>query len=450
MIVYVTCAYITDLNLTSTRLGEGEPVQKTMLALAASWLLILPVAAHAADIIQITDNSYADLYPDISGPNVVWEAGGIYLWDGSTTTQLTSSGDEPAISGSNVVWRGGGIYLWDGTTTTQISSAGSAPDISGSNVVWEASDGNDTEIYFWDGATTTQLTDNSYDDSEPAISGSNVVWKANETWTGEIYLWDGDTTTQIPVLHTMSSSTLGGLDISGSNVVWHAHDGFDWEIYFWDGTTTTQLTDNYDPDVPMWDMNPSVSGSNVVWQYYNGYGGGITFLWDGSTTTQVTDCPYLCKEEMPVISGSNVVWMGEDGQYNYEIYMTTVSGLLDTDGDGISDGEDNCIYASNPNQCDFNQDGYGNRCDCDFSQNGGCGVPDYGILSVAWGSVYPDEDYDEQVDMDANGAIGVGDFGLFSPLWGTSMEGKSGLDCAGLAEGICPPVIGTCTTPPEP
>ncbi len=44
----------------------------SVLALAASWLLILPSAADAFDVIQITDNSTDDGLPDISGSNVVW------------------------------------------------------------------------------------------------------------------------------------------------------------------------------------------------------------------------------------------------------------------------------------------------------------------------------------------------------------------------------------------
>ena len=84
-------------------------------ALAVSWLLILSPAAHAFDIIQITNNSTNDYSPGISGSNAVWanEADGdfeVYLWDGATITQITNNSiddEHPAISGSNVVWWGG-------------------------------------------------------------------------------------------------------------------------------------------------------------------------------------------------------------------------------------------------------------------------------------------------------------------------------------------------------
>ena len=70
-----------------------------VFALAASWLLVLSSAAHAFDVIQITNNSSDDRYPDISGANVAWSGQDgspdydyeIYFWDGVSTTQLTDN-----------------------------------------------------------------------------------------------------------------------------------------------------------------------------------------------------------------------------------------------------------------------------------------------------------------------------------------------------------------------
>ena len=82
-----------------------------VLALAASWLLIMSSPAGAFDITQITDNSSDDEDPAISGSNVVWyDYDGsdeeIYLWDGETETitQITnnsSDGSHPAIASSH-------------------------------------------------------------------------------------------------------------------------------------------------------------------------------------------------------------------------------------------------------------------------------------------------------------------------------------------------------------
>ena len=50
----------------------------------------------------------------------------------------------------------------------------------------------------------------------------------------------------------------------------------------------------------------------------------------------------------------------------------------DTDGDGIcdSDGSDNCTAIANPAQRDDDEDGYGNLCDEDVSQDCIIGAPD--------------------------------------------------------------------------
>ncbi|ANM29521.1 hypothetical protein ABI59_07895 [Acidobacteria bacterium Mor1] len=42
----------------------------------------------------------------------------------------------------------------------------------------------------------------------------------------------------------------------------------------------------------------------------------------------------------------------------------------DVDGDGIFDYRDNCLFEANPSQRDTDRDGFGNRCDPDFDQNG--------------------------------------------------------------------------------
>ena len=103
---------------------------------------------------QLT-NLYAVYDVEISGNKVVWRgatqwdtAGSfdeIYLYDSSTgtTSQLTNNGtrdSNPDISGNNVVWKGAGntIHLYDGTSTTQLTSNGVDPYVSGNEVAWEA------------------------------------------------------------------------------------------------------------------------------------------------------------------------------------------------------------------------------------------------------------------------------------------------------------------------
>jgi hypothetical protein len=338
--------------------------KRIIRALAASWLAILSSAAHAFDVIQLTNNSIDDHGAEISGSNVVWHGSGdIYLWDGATITQITNNGSDkwPKISGSNVAWtRSDGndkeIYFWDGSfpvvpvRITDNDTDDWAGGISGSNVVWQHCDGStdpydcvggDYDIYLWNGASTTQITNNSVDDTGPAIAGSNVVWAHCEGGTKphctggdtEIYLWDGVTTTRITDNSTHDVAPV----ISGSNVAWAGCDGGtpdtfcvngDWEIYFWDGSfpvVPVRITDN-DTD----DWTGGISGAKVVW-YGRDESSPYDFdihLWEGGTITNISNNSFY--DYYPDISGSKVVWDGRDGDYpvDYEIYMTTIPGPI--------------------------------------------------------------------------------------------------------------------------
>ena len=54
--------------------------------------------------------------------------------------------------------------------------------------------------------------------------------------------------------------------------------------------------------------------------------------------------------------------------------ITMSAHAVDTDGDLVDDSIDNCPYVQNgpndpSNQVDTDNDGFGNRCDCDFTQD---------------------------------------------------------------------------------
>ncbi len=109
------------------------------------------IALPPYQIIQVTDNSYDDYYPQISGNNVVWQGSDgiddeIFFWDGSSMTQVTYNSYDDYY-----------------------------PQISGNNVVWYGSEGIDDEIFFWDGSSITQVTDNNTSDGSHRISGSYFV-----------------------------------------------------------------------------------------------------------------------------------------------------------------------------------------------------------------------------------------------------------------------------------
>lgn len=103
---------------------------------------------------------------------------------------------------------------------------------------------------------------------------------------------------------------------------------------------------------------------------------------------------------------------------------------VDLDGDFVPDDQDNCLGVPNLDQRDTNQDGYGNVCDADYTNDGIIGLPDFIDLSVAYGTSSGEPTYSEDVDSDGDGTIGSPEFILLSISFGGA-PGPSGLSCAG-------------------
>lgn len=102
----------------------------------------------------------------------------------------------------------------------------------------------------------------------------------------------------------------------------------------------------------------------------------------------------------------------------------------DSDDDGSPDHEDNCRDVGNAGQLDLDQDGYGNTCDGDFTNDGFVGVPDLLILVSSFAKHSGEPEFDVRADMNGDGAIGAPDLLLWSPLF-LGRVGPSGLTCAG-------------------
>jgi len=108
----------------------------------------------------------------------------------------------------------------------------------------------------------------------------------------------------------------------------------------------------------------------------------------------------------------------------------------DWDGDGVPDTIDNCSDDVNSRQIDADLDGYGNRCDGDFDQDGDTDQADLDFYSFncSGGTAPP------VCDLDENGITGsAADFMIFGALFGAP-PGPSGLACAGTVP---------CTAPSE-
>lgn len=92
----------------------------------------------------------------------------------------------------------------------------------------------------------------------------------------------------------------------------------------------------------------------------------------------------------------------------------------DADGDGIPDSVDNCINHANPDQFDADGDGYGNRCDADFNNNGVTNSQDSAIFRATLGTSNP------LTDLNGNGFVNAQDTAILRSLLGYP-PGPSGL-----------------------
>ena len=97
----------------------------------------------------------------------------------------------------------------------------------------------------------------------------------------------------------------------------------------------------------------------------------------------------------------------------------------DDDGDGISNGLDNCSADPNPFQDDTDSDDCGNICDTDYNQNGATTFADFGQFSANYGSTnHPLQQHVEAIS--AASVVGFADFGVFSASYGSGPPGPSG------------------------
>lgn len=106
---------------------------------------------------------------------------------------------------------------------------------------------------------------------------------------------------------------------------------------------------------------------------------------------------------------------------------------VDTDNDTHPDSVDNCVLVKNGvaegvDQCDTDNDGYGNACDADTNNDFVIGVPDFTTFSNEFQTSGPPGTI--LSDFNCDGAVGVPDFTTFSNTF-QGTPGPSGLSCAG-------------------
>ncbi len=86
--------------------------------------------------------------------------------------------------------------------------------------------------------------------------------------------------------------------------------------------------------------------------------------------------------------------------------------IVDTDGDGVADDQDNCTEKINPLQFDSNGDGYGNRCDADITNDGIVNFGDLAQFKAAFLSNPGTGHWNPNADFTADGAVNFADLAV--------------------------------------
>lgn len=99
---------------------------------------------------------------------------------------------------------------------------------------------------------------------------------------------------------------------------------------------------------------------------------------------------------------------------------------VDTDGDAVPDGSDNCRAVANPGQLDANGDGYGNICDGDLNNSGLVTAADFAMLRSVLNLTAASSPLAAAADMNGSGMVTAADYAIFRSRI-NSPPGPSGL-----------------------
>lgn len=118
------------------------------------------------------------------------------------------------------------------------------------------------------------------------------------------------------------------------------------------------------------------------------------------------------------------------GIFTFAFVLTANAGsIADDDGDLVPNVFDNCLVEVNgqndlTNQDDADNDGFGNICDGDLTNDGLVAGTDFNAFALLFGGT------DLSADFTGDGLVAGTDFNKFVSMFGNPV-GPSGLGCAG-------------------
>ena len=143
----------------------------------------------------------------------------------------------------------------------------------------------------------------------------------------------------------------------------------------------------------------------------------------GTANVSGTDIVYT--PTLGYFGPDTLTYQGSDGiNTDAGVLTITVTTVLDTDGDGVVDGNDNCTLVANAQagnvpgtsiplyQLDSDHDGYGNLCDADLNNSGLVTTADFAMLRSVLSELASYNALSAAADMNGSGTVTATDFGL--------------------------------------
>ncbi len=322
-------------------------------------ILFFLKSSYSYEIKQITNNTYNDWRPQVTGSYITWygtaatnntdeifrydiEADDIKrITDNSTHdrySQVSSTGNVTWEAYHSIASQYMDVYFYNATTDTSHALVSNtvpdrSPQIDGDNVVWYGTT-IAYQIFYFDGTSTSQLTDRPYEHSFfPQIEGDTVVWSGydpNLSYKEQIYYTNLSNPTAISQITASSSDNFREPQLSGTGIAYIGASGMadTDEIYYYDILTDNiiQVTDN-----DYCDKEVRVDNGYITW---HGAIDGSTwqvYLYDTNTGVTIQLSDNDTGGYYPDIEDGKVAWAGMDGNiYVYFIETGETIQLTDT------------------------------------------------------------------------------------------------------------------------